>query len=208
MVQTDDLAKPTHFLKSGPIFPALQESIDMKALKIIRERLGLSRAQVAGILGVDASTISKAETGHRPLPAIACQKLIFLDNVVRNNSTSPVADPQCEEQYFIMHEERYEDCIMESRILQRDLEKSETTYQQGKNLLKLLDELQPENDNQGILFDRLRRTWRKKMKECSFHARQYLMDRIRFLRNEARQIREILDSAKFMENKQLLTEKI
>ena len=178
----------------------------MKSLINIRERLGTSRAQLAGILGVDASTISKAETGHRPLPALACQKLIFLDNIMRNNPPLPEEDRQGEEHYFTMHEERYEDCIMQSRILQRDLEKCETTFQQGQNLLKLLGELQPEDDAQMVLFDRLRRTWKKKLKECSFHARQFLKDRIRLLRNEAFQIREILESRKL--TKQLLTEKI
>ncbi len=166
----------------------------MKSLIIIREGLGISRPQLASILGVDRSTITRAENLEKSLPAIACQKLIFLDNIIRNNSPSPVEDPQFEEQYIIMHEERYEDCIMQSRILQRDLEKSETTFQQGQNLLKLLDELQPQDDGQRVLFDKLRRNWKRKLQECSLHARQYLKDRIRLLRNEARQIRDILES--------------
>lgn len=176
----------------------------MKSLSEIREQLGISGPQLAGILGVERSTVRKTEKSQRYLPAKACQKLIAINYLIHNTEPIHSEDTQGEEHYFSRHDERYEDCIMQARILQRDLEISETTFQQGQNLIKLLEELQPEDNNQKVLFDRLRRTWKKKMKECSFHARQYLKDRIRLLRNEARQIREILETRKAAKAESLL----
>ena len=162
----------------------------MKGIKELREKLGLSQADLARLLGTGRPLVTMAEQHKRMLTSEACLRFAALEQACASRMVEiPVKATPRPTRYSQCLLKRYSTIHQKLASVKNKLSRHKEVHAKNQKLLNVLKQLDEDDNFDPDVINNLTRVAKKSLSFCSPPTIQMLQNQVNLLEKECADIR-------------------